>query len=460
MITKKFIRSKKIKPSRIERQKYYKRTIKKYDKVKVEKNIKIAKVAKVAKGSHSFFINSCNYDKTPHLDESILYKYLLALGLVPDSRAMAYVDNQYKLIMSEKKISKKDFCYIFDLKLQIRIPNNIIKADVFFYNINSFHLDKLFYKYPKFLCNILNYIETFLLSDQNKFKFPENYILRPKYGQGGHDIIYAHNKQDIENAIKYYKVNKDIRNQIYNLDEIIVSKVISDLLLFNGRKFHLRTHLIVAVLEGEISLFISDSSLIITAKEEYNLNIPFTKSVHDTHFKTTNANYLFPDDISLKKISNQISNDTTKDNDEDHYEDHYKDHYEDHEDHDNNDNKKIKNIVDEIQKGIRDIAKNIGKIVLGHYKGNPKTVLYDNQDNGYQIYGLDILVKSNLEPVLVECNHKPGFGFHNDKNILKMKKLSELIYGWVNETILEPLFKYPGKATYHATKHRTYIPIK
>jgi hypothetical protein len=150
MINKKFIRSKKIKPSRIERQKYYNRTIKKYDKVKVEKNVK------VAKGSHSFLINSCNYDKTPHLDESILYKYLLALGLVPDSRAMAYVDNQYKLIMSEKKISKKDFCYIFDLKLQIRIPNNIIKADVFFYNINSFHLDKLFYKYPKFLCNILN----------------------------------------------------------------------------------------------------------------------------------------------------------------------------------------------------------------------------------------------------------------------------------------------------------------
>jgi hypothetical protein len=38
-------------------------------------------------------------------------------------------------------------------------------------------------------------------------------------------------------------------------------------------------------------------------------------------------------------------------------------------------------------------------------------------------------------------------------------RFSKIIYGWINETILEPLFKHPGAATSNARKHRTYITI-
>ena len=112
--------------------------------------------------------------------------------------------------------------------------------------------------------------------------------------------------------------------------------------------------------------------------------------------------------------------------------------------------------TDTILKGIREIAKGISNIVVGINKGKPNSLLYKNQQNGYHIYGLDILVRDNLEPVLVECNNQVGFSCHREEN---MKELSEIIYGWVNETILEPLFKHPGAATSNARKHETYIKL-
>ena len=94
--------------------------------------------------------------------------------------------------------------------------------------------------------------------------------------------------------------------------------------------------------------------------------------------------------------------------------------------------------------------------MIGVSNGNPNSLLFENQQNVYHIYGLDILVKDNLDPVLVECNYRVGFGCHS---LEKNKMLSELIYGWVNATILEPLFKHPGHATSYARKHKTYISL-
>jgi hypothetical protein len=45
------------------------------------------------------------------------------------------------------------------------------------------------------------------------------------------------------------------------------------------------------------------------------------------------------------------------------------------------------------------------------------------------------------------------------KNPETVSRLSEIIYGWINETILEPLFKHPGAATSNARQHRTYIKL-
>ena len=401
---------------------------------------------------HSFYIVQCNNG----LDTTILSRHLESLGLVPDSKAMNYVEQQYKLLATRYKLSKKQFCSSYERHLTVKVPPDLVKADVFFYHINNLNLDKPFYKYAKFLCNTINidysmlnknilydnilkynsrskstlkyFIETFLFSNKNKFQFPGNYILRPIYGFAGSGILYVHNSEDLEKALKYYNTHKDYRNRIYSPQEITVSGLITDLLLFKMRKFHLRMYYMVAILEGEVSCFLLDNGKIITAKEPYNLDIPFRKEVHDTHLGSTDSDYFFPSDLTLKNISS-LGKDSYRQDEFD---------------------------TNTILKGIREIAKGISNIVVGINKGKPNSLLYENQQNGYYIYGLDILVRDNLEPVLVECNNQVGFSFHTEEN---RKELSKIIYGWINETILEPLFKHPGKATSNARKHKTYIPL-
>jgi len=399
---------------------------------------------------HSFYIVRCNNG----LDTTILSGYLELLGLVPDYKAMNYVEQQYKLIAAKNKLSKKQFCDSYDKHLLVKVPPGLVTADVFFYHINSTLLDKPFYKYDTFLSNVINidysnldkghlflnivkynsrskstlkyFIDTFTFSRKEQFEFPGNYILRPISGFGGSGILYVHNSKDLDKAIAYYAAQKDSKGKFkYNTRDIIVSKIITDLLLFKGRKFHLRMYYMVAILEGEVSCFLLDFGKIITAKEPYNLDIPFRKEVHDTHLGSTDDDYFFPSDLTLKNISS-LRKDNYSENEFD---------------------------TNTILKGIREIGKGISNIFVGLSKGNPNSLLYENQQNGYHIYGLDILVRDNLEPVLVECNNQPGFTSIDNKN------LSDILYRWINETVLEPLFKYPGKATSNARKHKTYILI-
>jgi hypothetical protein len=402
---------------------------------------------------HSFYIVQCNND----LDDTILSRHLESLGLVPDSKAMNYVEQQYKLIAAKNKLSKNQFCNSYERHLIVKVPQDLVTADVFFYHISSTNLDKPFYKYDTFLSNVINidysmlnknilytnilkynsgsksiikyFVETFLFSNKNKFQFPGNYILRPIYGFAGSGILYVHNSENLEEAIEYYKTEKDWRGRLkYNLSDITVSGLITDLLLFKGRKFHLRMYYMVAILEGEVSCFLLDNGKIITAKESYNLALPFSKDVHDTHLGSTDDDYFFSYNLTQENISSLGKDSYSQDEFN----------------------------TNTILKGIREIAKGLSNIVVGISKGKPNSLLYENQRNGYHIYGLDILVKDNLEPVLIECNDKPGIGCKNPETV---SRLSEIIYGWINETILEPLFKHPGKATSNARKHRTYISI-
>ena len=38
----------------------------------------------------------------------------------------------------------------------------------------------------------------------------------------------------------------------------------------------------------------------------------------------------------------------------------------------------------------------------------------EKQQNGYHIYGLDILVRDNLAPVMLECNNQTGLSSSNE----------------------------------------------
>jgi len=421
------------------------KTIQKTRKQKIRKHN--AKITKFNKIQHIFYISKCESNYIDRLDSSFLYKHLVNLGLQPDTKTISYVREQQKKIAATNKLSMYDYCDKYEKKYVVKIPKNLVKANVFFYDINRNLLDKPFYDYKKHLSNTFNlehfeinkgaiykniqkynkseiqknpdilkhFITTSTLTEYGKNFIPGVYILRPIHGSGGSDILYINNNKELDYARKFYLIKKYIDNDKNLFDQITISKLITNLLLFKNRKFHLRVYFMIAILEGEISSFVLETAKILTAKKPYNLDLPLSKDVHDTHMDSTDADYFFPKDLDIPE-----NNKAT------------------------------------IMLGIRKIAKYLTNILIGSCNNKPKTILFEKQENGYNIFGMDILVSQDLEPILVECNKTPGMGCKNPETV---SRLSEIIYGWINETILEPLFKHPGAATSYARKHKTYIHL-
>ena len=158
---------------------------------------------------------------------------------------------------------------------------------------------------------------------------------------------------------------------------------------------------------------------IITAKEKFNLDLPFTKEKHDTNWKATEKDFFLPRDFTNANLSVHMT-------------------------------KEKFNIM---WSHITNICKMITQI----FENNKNKILLDNQQNGYHIYGLDLLIRNDLTPVFIECNTKPGYGCNGvdcDYRVHQNYK-SKIIYKWINDTVLEPLIKYNDPLK--ARTHKTYI---
>ncbi len=390
---------------------------------------------------HYYFIVQCKYSNVDDLNSRYLETHLQNLKIKPD-RYMNYIEMENKKLAMSKGIKYEDFC---DFKKHIHLPTikkNII-ADVFFYHINTSILNKRFYKYDKYLLNTLDFnpintinkdiiysniykidpkladkyfIKTFPINQKEKYNFPSNYILRPIDSFGGQDILYINNKTGLNKAIEYYNKTKNNKNIIYGND-VTAAEFITNLLLFKGKKFHLRMYYMISLINNVFNSFLLDECKILTAKVKYNLAEPFVMEMHDTHFDRTDADY-FIKDFTSENIGKEINSE----------------------------------IIDTIYKKCKELCSGISRILLD--ANNKQTFLYPNQKNGYYFFGLDILIRDDLEPILIECNIEPGMTCKTVKN---MDYLSKVIYNWINSTVLEPLFKHNDPMI--ARQNPTYINI-
>lgn len=417
------------------------KTIKKKRFLKKSKEIKTQK-----KKQHLYYINTCKYDDVSQLNHYYLEQHLQKLGILPDKSIKIIVRKDIEFAR-KNKISYKEFCIDFcNSKNKIpSIPPGIIKADIFFYDITKYKLSQRIYNYNKFLSNILNIdydnilrkniiydnvykyspeiatkylIETFNINNVKKYQFPEYYILRPTIAAGGTDIIYIHNKEELNDAIEFYNTNINYKGKEIYGNNVIAAKFVTDLLLFQGKKFHLRIYYMVSCIKGIVNTFVLDNGKILTAKEKYDLKTPFTKEKHDTHFKSTEKDFTIANDFTIENLGIEMNTE----------------------------------IYNKIYNEIKIVCSGISKLIIKS-KSN-SSFLFDNQKNGFHLFGLDIFIKSNLSPVLIECNMIPGFVTRTENG---QNKLSKNIYNWINDTILEPLFKYNNPMI--ARKHNTYIEI-
>jgi hypothetical protein len=176
---------------------------------------------------------------------------------------------------------------------------------------------------------------------------------------------------------------------------------------------------LVSFINGVFNSFLLSFGKILTAKDKYDLSKPFTKHIHDTHFKSTDNDYFFPNDFTTDTIGKKVDS----------------------------------LVINTIYNKCKKICSGITKIIKTEQKNT--SLLYPKQKNGYYIFGLDLLIRDNLELVLIECNDQSGMDCKNKKNI---DYLSEIIYNWINDIVLEPLFKYNDP--YKARTHPTYITLE
>jgi len=409
-----------------------------------KKQGKLSTTQKQDNKKHIFYIVDCYVKSPKFLNRKHLYNHLVNAGLIPD-KAMSIISRRYDTILKKLKITMMELCTREKKIKPLSLEDGLVKADVFFYIEGNPKLDQIFYKYHSYFSNALSneiynyinkdrlydsvvkynpnkpdilkyFIKVFMFSNQNKIIFPGNYILRPTNSFAGKDILYIHNKNDLTMANKYYSNARNYKNKPYNFSEITVSDIITDLALFRGRKFHIRMYYIVSYLNGIVNSFLLDIGEIFTAKLQFNTNVPFSKEVHDTHGTSTDSEYFFPKDFNDANLEVPI---TTQ-------------------------------MLDELRIKCKIICSSITSV----FTANKDKILFENQDNGYYLYGLDIFVKSNFEPIIIEINNNPGFGM---KNIENSEYLSKILFGWINEIVIEPFFKYNNLEL--ARKHPTYIEM-
>jgi hypothetical protein len=198
----------------------------------------------------------------------------------------------------------------------------------------------------------------------------KKYILKAlgKGASGGKGVYSFSTSSEYQDSLKKLKEDGFPRG--------VVSDYIWNPMLFRKKKFHLRVYLFVAS-NGYYSLF--NIAKIITAKKEYVDTDYSNKNIHDTHLKSTDENYYFPDDLSSARMWNDV--------------------------------KKICRVL-----------------------GEHRIKAYPECRYGYDVLGLDILPDETGKCWLLEANFSPGMDpvIYDEKHYAFEKKY----FKWYTDSIL------------------------
>jgi len=304
------------------------------------------------------------------------------IGFIYKTGDISYNKNIYSIPVFIKNL--------FEVKSHRRITN---KYDLYLYLKNI----------PSVKNNI---IHCFNLDDLNYLPSNDVYIARPIGGYEGKGIKNLTNQQDFINYKNEYEIIKQrIEDNNISLMEkriwdkgVILSKYITNPLLFNNKKFHIRTYLLISknkdLIKGNFiwkwSFF--HQGKILTAQDDYINGNWNNKLIHDTHIKSTNDDYYFPQDLHLDKL---IENDIIK---------------------------QMENICFEIF--------NIIKI------SNIKT--FNEVVNSFEVLGLDFMILDNFIVKILEVNNKLGYGVIN-QGTNKVNQYTYDFFNWIYLNGIKPL---------------------
>ena len=342
----------------------------------------------------------------PNYINDIIFKNILIKNgwIILDYKSLNY--NLYK---------KKGIGFIYKTG-DISYSKNIYTIPVFIKNLfevkshrkitNKYDL----YLYLKNISSVQNnIIHCFNLDNLTSLPSNDVYIARPIGGYEGKGIKNLTNQEDFDvYKIEYENIKQKISDNNLTITEkkiwdkgVILSKYITNPLLFNNKKFHIRTYLMISKIKNynkhnfiwRWSFF--HQGKILTAQDDYINGDWNNKLIHDTHIKSTQDDYYFPQDLHLNKtIENNII-------------------------------KQMENICFEIF--------NIIKI------SNIKT--FNEVVNSFEVLGLDFMLLDDFTVKILEVNNKLGYGVINQGSD-KVNKYTYDFFNWIYLNGVKPLEKF------------------
>jgi hypothetical protein len=221
------------------------------------------------------------------------------------------------------------------------------------------------------------------------------FIIRPV----GRGCFGGHGIMRIDMATNTPAKMRKLRKYYSKFTRVVVSEYESNLLLFDGRKFHLRAYLLVsscgepssvkwslfgADMHDESYTIAAPRAKILTAAALWSLDDITDNDVHDSHAKSTPAGYFFPTDWIRIKHQNGIG---IRDDD-----------------------------IPQIWNNLREMSSCLVDAV------RPTIKPYAESRAGITIFGLDVFIRDDMRPVLIEVNDNVGYNTPICANYERMQR--------------------------------------
>lgn len=219
----------------------------------------------------------------------------------------------------------------------------------------------------------------------------------------GQDIVYIYNKKSLDNA----------KELLDRYDRVLISEYIPNLLLFKGKKFHLRMMFLITLFDNTLKSYLLNQGAIYTAKLPFVMDYFTNMNIHDTHLKSTEGTYFYPEDFTPDNLGQPIT-------------------------------------VENKHKIWHDIIDIMNKVSYCLTR-KPTARNFDNYKNGFFLLGIDIMFTKNYKPILLEINNRPGFSQSNQNE--NYENYENNIINFFDRNIFHPLFG--NKSNQHTTQKQT-----
>ena len=179
---------------------------------------------------------------------------------------------------------------------------------------------------------------------------------------------------------------------------IIVSEYITNPMLWEGKKFHLRTYLLAKIINGILTTYFYDFYEVFTAEKPYIANNWHDMDIHDTHLKSVGKYIVGP--IDFDTYTRKLFN--TK-----------------------------------IWPAMADCMKYVSKLLEKHAKP------FQNSENAFEVLGCDFMITNVHKVKLLEVNARTGLSMQDFPD--RRDEFSILYFGKIRDNVLIPLFNPDNK---------------